>query len=98
MSGAVQRNLFPENWNLGDRFLLEQGFSVAFLGWEFDVRPTDGLTFEAPVAPVEGIVRASHVEDRATQEDIIFPLFYCAADAGDQNVRLTFRSRIDGEP
>ena len=37
MSAAVQQNLAPENWDLGDRFLLEQGFSVAFLGWQFDV-------------------------------------------------------------
>ena len=57
MSGAQQRNLSPESWNLGDRFLLEQGFAVAFLGWQFDVRPLQGLTFQAPIAPVEGLVR-----------------------------------------
>ena len=44
MSEARQRDLAPENWNLGDRFLLEQGFTVAFLGWRFDVQPRDGLT------------------------------------------------------
>ena len=31
LSGAQQRDLSPESWNLGDRFLLEQGFAVAFL-------------------------------------------------------------------
>ena len=31
MSGAQQRSLAPESWNLGDRFLLDQGFAVAFL-------------------------------------------------------------------
>ena len=54
MSGAEQRDLSPASWNLGDRFLLEQGFTVAFLGWQFDVQPSQGLTFQAPVAPVEG--------------------------------------------
>ena len=39
MSGAQQRDLSPESWDLGDGFLLEQGFAVAFLGWQFDVEP-----------------------------------------------------------
>jgi hypothetical protein len=43
LSGAQQRDLSPESWNLGDGFLLEQGFTVAFLGWQFDVRPSQGL-------------------------------------------------------
>src|SRR4029450_10283234 len=62
MSGAQQRDLSPESWDLGDRFLLEQGFAVAFLGWQFDVQPSQGLTFQAPVAPVEGLVRETHIE------------------------------------
>ena len=61
-SGAQQRSLSPESWNLGDGFLLEQGFAVAFLGWQFDVQPSQGLTFTAPIAPVEGLVRASQIE------------------------------------
>jgi len=95
MSAAVQQNLAPENWDLGDRFLLEQGFSVAFLGWQFDVRPSQGLTFQAPFAPVEGVVRASHVSDQESAGGITFPLLYCAADTNDKNTKLTFRSRID---
>src|SRR5688500_6214116 len=59
MSGARQSDLAPESWNLGDRFLLEQGFTVAFLGWQFDV--SEGLTFQAPVAPVSGLVRTSFI-------------------------------------
>ena len=95
MSGAIQRSLAPENWNLGDGFLIEQGFSVAYLGWEFDVPPSDGLTFQTPIAPVEGIVRESHVQDGETQEEIVFPLFYCPADPHDKAAKLTHRSRID---
>lgn len=44
---------------MGDAFALEQGFTVAFLGWQFDV--TEGLGLQAPVAPVDGLVRASFV-------------------------------------
>jgi hypothetical protein len=93
MSGAIQRDLAPENWDLGDRFLLEQGFSVAFLGWQFDVRPPQGLTFQAPLAPVAGVVRQSQIADRGSAEGITFPFFYCA-DRNDNDVKLTFRSRI----
>jgi hypothetical protein len=95
MSGAVQRNLAPENWSLGDGFLIDQGFSLAYLGWEFDVPRSDGLTFEAPLAPVEGIVRETHIQDRDTQEEIVFPLVYCPADPRDEAAKLTRRSRID---
>jgi hypothetical protein len=95
MSGAVQRSLAPENWNLGDGFLIDQGFSVAYLGWEFDVPRSDGLTFQAPIAAVEGIVRESHIQDRDTQEEIVFPLLYCPADPSDEAAKLTRRSRID---
>ena len=62
MSGAQQRDLSPESWDLGDRFLLDQGFAVAFLGWQFDVAPAQGLTFRAPMAPVAGLVRETHIE------------------------------------
>jgi hypothetical protein len=95
MSGAVQRSLAPENWNLGDGFLIDQGFSVAYLGWEFDVPRSDGLTFQAPSAAVEGIVRESHIQDRDTPEEIVFPLLYCPADPRDEAAKLTRRSRID---
>ena len=95
MLRAVQRDLAPENWDLGDRFLLEQGFSVAFLGWQFDVRPQDGLTFQAPRAPVTGVVRESYIAARESAGALTFPLSYCASDESDKSSKLTFRSRID---
>src|SRR4029077_8396926 len=77
MSGAQQRDLSPEAWDLGDRFLLEQGFAVAFLGWQFDVAPGQGLTFQAPIAPVEGLVRETHIETTGGRT-IEFGFTYCA--------------------
>src|SRR5437773_9292379 len=61
MSGAEQRDLSPESWVLGDGFLLEQGFTIAFLGWQFDVHRSQGLTFGAPIASVRGVVRESYI-------------------------------------
>lgn len=98
MSGARQTDLAPESWNLGDRFLLEQGFTVAFLGWQFDVQPSDGLTFQAPTAPVEGVVRGSYVETEPGKRYTGFRLPYCARAAQQENATLTFRTRIDAPP
>ena len=98
MSGAQQRDLSPESWDLGDRFLLEQGFAVAFLGWQFDVQPSQGLTFQAPIAPVEGLVRESYIESVRRKRNTDFALSYCASDPGQKNATLTFRTRMDETP
>ena len=97
MSGAQQRDLSPESWNLGDRFLLDQGFAVAFLGWQFDVMPSEGLTFQAPIAPVEGLVRETHIETSGGRT-IRFGLTYCALDPRQTTASLTFRSKMDAVP
>ena len=96
MSDARQRSLAPEQWELGDRFVLAQGFAVAFLGWQFDVRPPQGLTFEAPIAPVRGVVRASYVEDGSGARFTAFGIQYCARDRMQADATLTFRTTIDG--
>ena len=93
MSAAVQRSLAPESWSMGDGFLLERGFAVAFLGWQFDVTPAQGLTFQAPVAPVGGRVRASAIIAEASPRDTGFTLPYCA-DPKDHPA-VTYRRRMD---
>src|SRR5438128_11686005 len=98
MSGARQTDLSPESWNLGDRFLLEQGFTVAFLGWQFDVQPSQGLTFQAPVAPVEGVVRGSYIESNPGNRSADFALAYCASAPGRKSATLTFRTKMDESP
>ena len=97
MSGAQQRDLSPESWDLGDRFLLEQGFAVAFLGWQFDVEPRQGLTFQAPIAPVEGLVRETHIEVSGGRT-IGIGFAYCASEPRQQNATLTFRARMEAVP
>src|SRR5262245_65921629 len=97
LSGAQQRSLAPESWNLGDGFLLEQGFAVAFLGWQFDVRPLQGLTFSAPTAAVEGLVREAHIE-LAHPGGVQIPLTYCVGESQRTSARLTYRARMDEAP
>ena len=95
MSGARSQSASPEQWDLGDRFVLDQGFTMAFLGWQFDVAPGQGLALQAPTAPVRGLVRASMVEAGTTRRDTAFGLAYCAAEESQKEARLTFRLRID---
>jgi hypothetical protein len=51
-------------FNLGDNFLLDQGFTLVWVGWELDLPPTPGLLrAEAPIAmnkgkPITGLVRS----------------------------------------
>ncbi len=96
MSGARQSDLAPESWNLGDRFLLEQGFTVAFLGWQFDV--SEGLTFQAPVAPVSGLVRGSFIVTAPSPRVTAGRLPYCAAEAAVDRASMTFRTRMEDVP
>ncbi len=69
-------------FNLNDNFLLDQGFTLAWIGWEFDVPPAPGvLRLEAPVAtnngkPIYGLVRS---EWEGTERVTTIPL-------GDRNV------------
>jgi hypothetical protein len=96
MSDARQRDLAPENWTLGDRFLLEQGFTIAFLGWQFDVSRGNGLSLDVPAAPVSGVVRASAVTVSRSGPGGAIALTYCADNPSQPDAALTFRSTIDG--
>lgn len=84
----------PEQWDPGDRFRLDQGFTVVFLGWQFDVPRGHGLALQAPAAPVEGLVRQSDVEDGGGRP-FAFGLAYCASDPERPDARLTFRTHFD---
>jgi hypothetical protein len=97
LSGAQQTDLSPASWVLGDRFLLEQGFTLAWLGWQFDVKPSDGLTFDAPLAPVRGLVRDSYIEPTPGRRSSAWPVAYCAA-MPQPHARLTFRHAIEEPP
>ena len=92
--------------HFGDAFLLEQGFSVLWLGWQFDPPRTPGLIrLTTPVAtrdgaPVTGIVRSDFVvKDRvyanslADRNHIPYPV----ADPESPENRMTVRDRVEAE-
>jgi hypothetical protein len=85
----------------GDAFLLERGFTLVWLGWQWDVPRTDGLLrLHAPaVKGLKGLVRAEWVLNKpatdaslSDREHIAYPV----ADAHGPELQITVRDRADG--
>jgi hypothetical protein len=83
---------------LGDGYLMEQGYTLVWLGWQFDVPEQPGLLrLYAPRFQATGLVRAEFVPTAPTD---LFPFSernhvpYPAADA--RTGELTVRDRHDG--
>jgi len=84
----------------GDDFLMEQGYTLVWLGWEFDVPPgRDALRLYAPVAQgITGLVRAEivvdHREIRRSLGDRSL-LAYPVLNPDDAGLALTVRDHPD---
>jgi len=78
---------------LSDAFLFEQGFTVVWVGWQFDL-PTAFIRLTAPVAAVSSIVREEILETGEPAASV-YPLSYCAADAVQAKATLTMKERVD---
>ncbi len=85
-----------EATNLSDAFLFEQGFTVAWLGWQFDL-PKGAMRMDAPAANVNGLVRQSAIALSAGSR--LWRLggtsSYCAADAAQPDAQLLVKSHFD---
>jgi hypothetical protein len=89
--------------DLGDGFLMKYGFTVASVGWEFDVADDPGLMrIHVPVAtdggkPITGVVRATFTPNAATPQVVVTDLAkYDAIDPDGPDSRLTVRSTFLG--
>jgi hypothetical protein len=86
---------------LGDRFLLDRGYTLVWLGWQFDV-PEHGnlLRLYAPVAHgVTGLVRAEIVVDHKTNRQSVADRNhqpYPVDRPDDAALKLTVRDRVEG--
>ncbi|HUQ90715.1 MAG TPA: alpha/beta hydrolase domain-containing protein [Bryobacteraceae bacterium] len=90
--------------HFGDGFLLERGYSLLWLGWQFDVSTVSGVKLYAPVArdgeqPITGPVRSEFVPDSKV---FTFSLAdpnhvpYRVMDPDDKTMMLTVRETRDG--
>jgi hypothetical protein len=97
-------------FQLGDNFLLEQGFTLVWVGWEFDVPASDAsgralLRLYAPVAtnngqPILGLVRSEwEGEKRVTTISLgdRSQIGYSVADPNYPENKLLVRDTVNGE-
>jgi hypothetical protein len=87
--------------DLGDGFLMRQGYTLAWVGWQFDVK-SDGkmMSIKAPVAAnASTIVRADFTpNDRAVEMTIADLGAYPPTDAAGADTTLTVRDEQYGLP
>lgn len=80
--------------DMGDGFLMREGFTLVWVGWQFDVA-APGLSVEAPAADVSGRARVAFVPDARVAD--IAPAGlpnYPPAVANDPTATLTVRDRF----
>ena len=95
----------PENdADLGDKFLMRFGFTVAWVGWEFDLAAgPDRMRITVPVAtdagkPIAGVVRAAFTPSTRITETTLRDLEpYDAVDPEGPDSQLTVRSTFLGK-
>lgn len=91
----------PTEDAIGDGFLLKRGFTVAALGWEFDVAPGgDRLVLAAPVAtdrgqPIIGTASALFVPDASGPMVVAALAGYKPVDPESPDARLTVRDSLE---
>lgn len=93
-------------FELGDHFLLDHGYTLVWIGWEFDVPPgKDLLHLYAPVATnngktITGLVRSEWEGDKRVTTIPLgdrSQIGYAVADADDPENRMLVRDTVNGE-
>ncbi|HLJ51294.1 MAG TPA: alpha/beta hydrolase domain-containing protein [Bryobacteraceae bacterium] len=93
-------------FDLGDHFLFDHGFTLVWVGWEFDVPPQpDLLKLYAPIAtrngrPISGVVRSEWTGDKLVDTIPLgdrTQIGYPAANPDDPSNMLTVRNHARDE-
>lgn len=92
-------------FNLGDNFLLEQGFTLVWVGWETDLPPSPGLLrIDAPIATehgqsIHGLVRSEWIGNQHVTTiplgDRDLPTYPCT-QVDDRSNEMFVRDTVDG--
>lgn len=85
--------------HMGDGFLMREGYTIVWVGWQFDVAAPN-LRVEAPAVDVPGRVRVSTIQNEprmdATLNDL--PAAYAPVDPNDGSSTLTVRTLFHDTP
>jgi hypothetical protein len=89
---------------MGDGFLMRQGFTLLWVGWQFDVPPQAGLRVYTPIAsengrPIRGLVRSDFVVTEKESDHSLADrthIAYAVLDPGSSDNVLTVRDSVDG--
>jgi hypothetical protein len=86
--------------DLGDGFLTRLGYTLVWVGWQFDVERDGGrVKLDAPVARgVSAVVRASVIVDRPTDTTTVTDLVGYTLAADGPDAALTVRDGLYGTP
>jgi hypothetical protein len=87
--------------DLGDSFLMNAGYTIVWVGWEFDVRRQNGaMGIAAPVAKgVSGVVHGDFQPNNRNAEQSVGDLAgYTPSDANGPDTSLTVRDGEFGRP
>jgi Alpha/beta hydrolase domain len=91
--------------DMGDGFLMNQGFALLWLGWQFDVSKREGLVrVYPPVAtdngkPITGVVRSEVIVVKKVFDASLGDrdhMAYAVANPNDPTSTLTVRDTVDG--
>jgi hypothetical protein len=88
--------------DLGDGFLLEQGFTLLWVGWQFDAPERDGMVRaylptarEADGRAIQGMVRTDFTPTQKTNDAVLSDTAYTVVDARDPANVLTVRDSVE---
>ena len=84
---------------MGDGFLMREGYTLVWVGWQFDVAAPK-LRIEAPVAKVTGRVKVTTIQNEARTDATLndLPGEYAPVDANDPASTLTVRTLFRDQP
>ena len=85
--------------HIGDGFLMREGYTLVWVGWQFDVAAPN-LRVEAPAVNVPGRVRVTTIQNEKRTEATLndLPGSYEPVDPNDPSATLTVRNLFRGQP
>ncbi|MEP7367865.1 MAG: alpha/beta hydrolase domain-containing protein [Acidobacteriota bacterium] len=107
MHGTFNRAAKPNNTEYGDGLLYEQGYTLVWVGWQFDVPDSaELLRLYAPIAtnngaPITGLVRSEYVANEPGEKSFSLAdramFAYPMADGAGASAQLTVRDTCTSE-